>query len=224
MAALQRALAGQGYDPGPIDGVWGRRTAAALQDLVAADGTPRASTIKSSAALPAPKAPLAAQTASVIRQGSAGTIVRNFMLHTAATPGDWWQGKTNAAMLAEIRRWHTTRVDQGGRGWRDIGYHYVIFPDGEWLPGRAETTVGAGAAGYNAGWLHACMINVKTIASMGTAAEFYTPATLATARRLIASAALRTPIVRLSGHNEVAAKLCPGFVVNDADWTDLDVE
>jgi N-acetylmuramoyl-L-alanine amidase len=126
-------------------------------------------------------------------------------------------------MWAAVKMWHVTPTAAGGRGWRDIGYHYGIFPDGEWLPGRAETVIGAGAVDHNAGWLHACMIPVETITRIGQVADFYTAAQIATARRLIASAALRTPIERLSGHNEVANKLCPGFLVVDSDWTDLNV-
>lgn len=220
--ALQRALAGLGYDPGPVDGLWGARSAAALNELVAADGAPLASVIRPGS-LPPPKPALAPLTESVIRQGAKGTVVRAFMLHTAAVAGGWHQGKANEAMFAEIKRWHVTPEAQGGRGWSDIGYHYVVFPDGGWSRGRAETTIGAGAVGHNAGWLHCCMVNVRTIERMGKPADFYTTATLATARQLIASAALRTPITRLSGHNEVAAKLCPGFLVVDADWTNLNV-
>lgn len=38
MRALQRALDGHGYTPGPIDGVWGARTRAAMEALIAAAG------------------------------------------------------------------------------------------------------------------------------------------------------------------------------------------
>jgi len=38
MRALQRALDGLGYPPGPVDGIWGARTRAAVESLLAANG------------------------------------------------------------------------------------------------------------------------------------------------------------------------------------------
>jgi uncharacterized protein (TIGR02594 family) len=39
--ALQGALLGLGYDPGPVDGAWGPKTRAAVNALATADGAPR---------------------------------------------------------------------------------------------------------------------------------------------------------------------------------------
>lgn len=216
---LQIGLAALGWTPGPIDGIWGQKTRDALTALVQAEGAPRAAYVPSGAFAPhAPRPALPPGHVNTIRQGSAGHPVTAFMLHTSATSSTWWRGKSNDAMFAEIKSWHTMPTSRGGRGWRDIGYHYVIFPDGGWLRGRADTTIGAGAVGFNAGWLHACMVPVHVIERMGKPADFYTPETLNTARELLKDAARRTQIKRVAGHNEVANKLCPGFIVNQADW------
>ena len=66
-------------------------------------------------------------------------------------------------MLAEVRRMHTAPKSQGGRGWSDIGYQAVTFPDGETLVGRPWDRIGAGAVGYNRGVFHHLMIEVQTI-------------------------------------------------------------
>ncbi len=221
---LQSGLADLGHRPGRVDGVYGAQTRAALHRLIRAEGKPVASQLDlggppadTPVTLPVrPEAP-------GIYQGAARYLVRSVMLHTSATSSTWWRGKTNAAMLAEIRSWHTTLVAKGGRGWKDIGYHRIIFPDGEVLQGRPLTEIGAGAVDHNRGWIHICMVPVVTIERMGLPEDYYTPETLAAARAEIARLARLTPITRLSGHNEVAAKLCPGFRVVDSDWTDLPV-
>lgn len=38
IAAIQRALLGKGFDPGPVDGIWGRRTIAAVRAFQRAEG------------------------------------------------------------------------------------------------------------------------------------------------------------------------------------------
>lgn len=42
---IQRGLAALGYDPGPVDGRWGRQTARAVTALAAANGAPSAAPI-----------------------------------------------------------------------------------------------------------------------------------------------------------------------------------
>ena len=46
--------------------------------------------------------------------------------------------------LADIRRYHLSR------GWKDIGYHYIVFPDGHVERGRPISVAGAHCYGYNA--------------------------------------------------------------------------
>ena len=51
--------------------------------------------------------------------------------------------------VEDIRRWHTKPKKQGGRGWSDIGYHYVIYLDGSIHEGRPVTRIGAHVKGFN---------------------------------------------------------------------------
>lgn len=222
--AVQRGLKDLGYAPGPIDGLYGQQTRLALLRWYEANGVPASSAMVPNlppVVQPAPKPFDTAQSlvsnGAVIRQGSAGHVVRSLMLHTSATAGTWWRNVTNQWMLEEIRRWHTDPKPKG-RGWRDIGYHRVFFPDGQSLQGRPYNVIGAGAENFNAGWIHLCMIPIKTIERMGKVTDFYTAEQVNAVRAEIARLALHTPLTRIAGHNEVAAKLCPGFRVLQSDW------
>lgn len=78
--------------------------------------------------------------------------------HQANLPIEWITvhcSATHAAQdidAAEIRRWHLAR------GWRDIGYHWVIKRDGSIEPGRPPGQIGAHVKGANRGNLGICLI------------------------------------------------------------------
>lgn len=52
----------------------------------------------------------------------------------------------------EIRDWHLEK------GWRDIGYHYVIRRDGSLEKGRDVSEAGAHVKGRNADTIGVCMV------------------------------------------------------------------
>lgn len=54
--------------------------------------------------------------------------------------------------IEEIDRWHRQR------GFRKIGYHYVVLPDGTVCKGRALSEIGAHVAGSNADSIGICYI------------------------------------------------------------------
>lgn len=197
--ALQTALKNLGYDPGRIDGLNGKDTRAAAtafgqgaKAMAPASGT----TTKPSSAKGA------------IYQGAAKHLVDEIVVHCSATTKSWANGKTNKQMLEEIRSWHVK-----GNGWADIGYHWVIFPDGSVLPGRAETVIGAGVAGHNSGVIHVCLIGGHGSAETDSFDQHFTAAQKKSLLAKLQDISSRTPITRISGHNEWAAKACPGFNV-----------
>lgn len=148
------------------------------------------------------------QAAGRILQGSARYVVDEVVVHCSATRPEWFAGQPAAAKVAEIRRWHM--VD---RKWRDIGYHWIIDRDGTVLPGRAENQIGAGVQDHNRGVLHVCLIGGHGSASNDQFARHFTISQDTALRSRIADIRARTPIARVSGHNEHAAKACPGFNV-----------
>lgn len=148
----------------------------------------------------------------MIFQGSKRYPVQDIVLHCTATDPDFMLGNTSLARVAEVRRWHTDPKPKG-RGWDDIGYHWLVDRDGTVLPGRAETTIGAGVMGFNNGVIHISMFGGKDSSENDKFSSNFTEAQAAAVLKLIASIKLRTDIKRISGHNEHAAKACPGFRV-----------
>ena len=52
-----------------------------------------------------------------------------------------------------IRDWHVN-----GRGWRDVGYHYIVYLDGSIHKGRKDNVPGAHCRDYNRSSLGICYI------------------------------------------------------------------
>lgn len=61
--------------------------------------------------------------------------------------------------VATIRRWHLEK------GWKDIGYHMVIQPDGEVQKGRPLNEQGAHVEGYNSNNIGICLIGTDLFTS-----------------------------------------------------------
>ena len=196
LKTIQEGLNALGYDAGAADADWGPKTEAALRAFIAFRGQPVVTSRPSGAA--APK----------LYQGSARYLVDEIVAHCSSTRPDWMDDFTMAAKVAEIRRWHVE-----DREWRDIGYHWIIGRDGVMLPGRRETEIGAGVEGHNRGVIHVCLIGGHGSAGTDRFGAHFTSEQDAALRQLIAQISARTPIRRISGHNEWAAKACPGFNV-----------
>jgi N-acetyl-anhydromuramyl-L-alanine amidase AmpD len=138
------------------------------------------------------------------------TPVDTIFVHCSATRPDWLAAQPLAQKIAEIRRWHKQR------GWSDLGYHWIIDRDGQVAQGRAEHVVGAHAQNHNTGSIGICLIGGFGSNENDPFEKNFTPEQDAALRKLIDQIKSRTPIARIRGHNEVAAKACPGFKV--ARW------
>lgn len=142
------------------------------------------------------------------------SALKYLVLHCTATP----EGREVTA--DDIRRWHTSPVSAGGRGWRQVGYTDLIHLDGsvERLVDNNEDAnvdpweITNGAAGYNSVSRHVvyaggCGRDGKTPKDTRTAAQ------LEAMKRYVIDFHRRFPAVRIVGHNELAAKACPSFDV-----------
>ena len=138
--------------------------------------------------------------------------VREVILHTAATPGNWWKGKSVDQMVKEIDGWHRQR------GFNGIGYHRVFAPDGSMGVGRSIYTMGAHVKERNRGTVGLCMIPIETHKGIKTFDDYFTDAQRRAVRSYIADLAKLTEIKWVTGHNDYANKECPGFKVVSSEW------
>ena len=134
--------------------------------------------------------------------------IREIIIHCAATP----EGKSFT--VADIDAWHKKR------GFRCIGYHFVIYLDGSVHKGRAIEEVGAHCSGHNANSIGICYIG--GCATDGKKPkDTRTEAQKASLVRLITELRRRFPNASVHGHNEFAAKACPSFNVKTSGLCDI---
>ena len=136
------------------------------------------------------------------------------VLHCTATK----EGREVSA--DEIRRWHTSPVALGGRGWKQVGYTDLIHLNGsvERLVANNEDAwvddweITNGAKGYNSVSRH--VVYAGGLASDGkTPKDTRTPAQEAALVKIVKELRGRYPGATVHGHNEFANKACPSFNV-----------
>ena len=127
--------------------------------------------------------------------------IRRLIIHCAAT-------KPQADIGAsEIRRWHVE-----GRRWSDIGYHGVIRRNGALEAGRPIHRIGAHVLGQNRDSIGLCLVG-----GYGSSADDEFEANFTPYQRVTLSGLIRAAQgfgLSVHGHNEFAAKACPGFRVD----------
>lgn len=154
----------------------------------------------------------------MIKQGNAQSPITEVCLHTSATKPIWAKDKTVEQMRDEIRLWHMN-PPLPKKPWKDIGYHYVVAPDGSVATGRTLDTIGAGVAGHNTGVIHICMIPIiAEVTGITRFEDWYSIAQFKAVKELIKVLKTKTNLRTVTGHNQYAAKLCPGFRVDSAAW------
>lgn len=134
--------------------------------------------------------------------------IDKIILHCAATP----EGKHFT--VEDIRRWHVLPTSAGGRGWSDIGYHYVICLDGSVHLGRPIERIGAHTIGHNKTSIGICYVGGVSVDGK-TPKDTRTPEQKKTLIQLVKDLKKEYPNATIHGHNEFANKACPSFEVKD---------
>lgn len=100
--------------------------------------------------------------------------------------------------VTHIREWHVRE-----RGWKDVGYHFIIRKDGEIEVGRTLDVVGAHCEGHNADSVGTCFVGKKD----------FTAAQKKAARRIHKMLQGLFPGITLHGHRDFDkhGKTCPNF-------------
>ena len=148
--------------------------------------------------------------------------INEIIIHCTATRANWREGQRTSTKVAEVKRWHTAPKPEG-RGWSDIGYHLLIDRDGTVAKGRPIERNGAHVVGHNTGTIGVSLFGGHGSAETDAFADNFTQAQNAALRKLINDLRSEYPnITKITGHNEYAAKACPGF--NVSKWLEPEPE
>ena len=132
--------------------------------------------------------------------------INKIIIHCTAT------SKGKHYDVDEIRRWH---VD--GRGWSDIGYHWLIYLDGSIIEGRPEKRIGAHTKGQNKNSIGISYVggvsNIKNKSKKFPAEDTRTPEQIISLDCLLKDLLIKYPNSKIQGHNEYSNKACPSFDV-----------
>ena len=127
------------------------------------------------------------------------------VVHCSATP----EGRDVTA--ADINKMHIAR------GFKKIGYHYVVRLDGTVETGRKENEIGAHAKGYNANSIGVCYVG--GLASDGkTPKDTRTPAQKSALKKLLHTLKQRYPDARIVGHRDLSPDTNHNGKVDKWEW------
>ena len=127
--------------------------------------------------------------------------ITEIIIHCSATEA----GRDFTA--TDIDRWHRQR------GFKCIGYHYVIRLDGTVEEGRPVSEDGAHCTGHNAHSIGICYVGGlrSSNGSRLIPADTRTDAQKHSLLSLLSILKQRYPTATIHGHNEYAPKACPCF-------------
>ena len=127
--------------------------------------------------------------------------ITQIIIHCSATP----EGKDFS--VSDIDRW------QRQRGFKIVGYHYVIRLDGTIEQGRPLEMIGAHCTGHNAHSIGICYIG--GLDRSGKPKDTRTQVQKDVLWSLVKSQQKRFPSATVHGHREFANKTCPCFEVKE---------
>lgn len=111
----------------------------------------------------------------------------------------------------DLDRWHRAR------GWRGLGYHYVITRGGLVEPGRPEFQIGAHTQGFNSRSIGVCLVG--GVAEDGRTVEAnYTTAQYQALHALLGDLRARYPQTRICGHRDLSPDLDGDGEVERHEW------
>lgn len=131
--------------------------------------------------------------------------ITEIIIHCSATP----DGKDYT--VDDIRRWHKQR------GYSDVGYHYIVYRNGQLVQGRDINVIGAHAAGHNAHSVGICYIG-------GMSADNSRPEDTRTLRQkarllsLLVDLRKLYPNARIVGHRDLSEDKNGNGIIEPSEW------
>lgn len=126
--------------------------------------------------------------------------INKIIIHCTATP----EGRETT--VSQVTSWHKAR------GFRTIGYHYLVYLDGSVHEGRPLGEVGAHCTGQNAHSIGICYVGGLDRNSLKPK-DTRTQAQKISLRKLVENLKKKFPGTTVHGHREFATKSCPCFDV-----------
>lgn len=133
-----------------------------------------------------------------------GQVIRRIFIHCTATR----EGQDISA--ATIKGWHLAK------GWKDIGYHFVIRLDGTIERGRDEDVPGAHVEGFNTGSIG--VVYVGGLDAQGKAKDTRTTAQKAAMKRLVHDLVAFYPPADVLGHRDASPDKDGDGVIEPHEW------
>jgi N-acetylmuramoyl-L-alanine amidase len=127
--------------------------------------------------------------------------IRKIILHCTATP------ENREVSVDTIRKWHLDR------GWRDIGYHFVITLDGQVHEGRPIEQTGAHTKGHNFDSIGIAYVGGTKLKKNGKwiTKDTRTEKQKKAFEELLCYLKIMYPQAKVYGHNDFSSKSCPSF-------------
>ena len=127
--------------------------------------------------------------------------IKKIIVHCSATK----EGQNFNAK--DITRWHLER------GFKTIGYHYVVTLDGTIQVGRKETSIGAHCSGHNKDSIGVCYIG--GLDKNGKPKDTRTKEQKESLLELLTTLKRKYPKAIICNHYDYANKACPSFNARD---------
>jgi N-acetylmuramoyl-L-alanine amidase len=130
--------------------------------------------------------------------------IKRIVIHCTATP----EGRH--VTRDEIRGWHKAK------GWKDIGYHWVLYLDGTIVKGRDESVIGAHVEGYNTGSIG--VVYVGGLDKDGKPKDTRTPEQKLALGKVVKELRQRYPKAEILGHRDLSPDKDHDGVVEPSEW------
>ena len=113
-------------------------------------------------------------------------------------------------VVADVRTWHKRR------GFRDIGYHFLIHLDGTIERGRPLSQPGAHAKGYNADSIGVCYVG--GLGGDSQPKDTRTVSQIHALRAIVSVLRAMHPEVKVVGHRDLSVDLNGDGAISKDEW------
>ena len=112
--------------------------------------------------------------------------------------------------VIDVRKWHLDR------GFKDIGYHFLIHLDGRIERGRPWDQPGAHAKGYNSNSIG--IVYVGGLDYTGSPKDTRTVAQVHSLRAIVSVLKAMYPMIDVKGHRDLSVDLNGDGIISPSEW------